>query len=66
MEALILRSRQAMLRAIFCETQTTNVRAISFYRKMGFTLDGLNITFYSNDDYPDNEIALFMVRKLQD
>jgi ribosomal protein S18 acetylase RimI-like enzyme len=66
MNALAERSRQAGLRAIFCETQTTNVPAIGFYRKLGFTLDGINLNFYTNHDSPDNEICLFMMRKLQD
>jgi ribosomal protein S18 acetylase RimI-like enzyme len=64
MNELIQRARQAKLRAIFCETQTTNVPAIGFYRKMDFTLDGINLNFYSNHDYPDDEICLFMMRKL--
>lgn len=66
MESLVERGRQTGLRAIFCETQTTNASAIRFYRRAGFTLDGINLSFYSNDDYPDGEIALFMKRKLQD
>jgi ribosomal protein S18 acetylase RimI-like enzyme len=66
MDALAQRSQQAGLRAIFCETQTTNVPAIGFYRRMGFTLDGINLSFYSNHDYPDDEICLFMIRNLQD
>ncbi|MEO8392681.1 MAG: GNAT family N-acetyltransferase [Chloroflexota bacterium] len=66
MDTLIERSRQAGLRAIFLETQNTNVGAIRFYRKMGFTLAGLNLALYSNQDYPDGEICLFMMRNLQD
>ncbi len=66
MDALVERSRQAGLRAIFLETQNTNIHAIRFYRKMGFTLAGLNLALYSNNDYPDGEIALFMMRNLQD
>lgn len=65
MQALIERGKEAGFRALFCETQNTNVPAIRFYRKMGFTLDGLDLSLYSNHDYSD-EIALFMTRKLQD
>lgn len=66
MTALIELGRDAGFRALFCETQTTNVPAIRFYRKLGFTLGGINLSLYSNDDYPDGEIALFFTRKLQD
>jgi hypothetical protein len=33
-----------------------------FYRSMGFTLDGIDLSLYSNDDYPDGEVAIFMKR----
>ena len=58
------KGRAAGLRAIFLETQTTNVPAIRFYRKVGFTLDGIELSLYSNDDWPDGEMALFMKRVL--
>jgi streptothricin acetyltransferase len=64
MEAVAERGRAAGIRAIFCETQSTNVPAIRFYRKVGFTLDGINLSFYTNDDWPNGEIALFMKWKL--
>jgi ribosomal protein S18 acetylase RimI-like enzyme len=64
MEALIARARDAGLRTIVCETQTTNVPAIRFYRALGFTLDGIDLSYYSNHDYPHGEIALFMKRAL--
>jgi streptothricin acetyltransferase len=64
MGAIIERSRAAGLRCIGCETQNTNVPAIRFYRRMGFTLDGLDLSLYTNDDWPDKEVALFMKRRL--
>jgi streptothricin acetyltransferase len=64
MEAVAQKGRAAGLRAIFLETQTTNVPAIRFYRKVGFTLDGIELSMYSNDDWPDGEVALFMKRVL--
>lgn len=64
MEAVAQKGRAAGLRAIFLETQTTNVPAIRFYRKVGFTLDGIELSLYSNDDWPDGEMALFMKRVL--
>lgn len=64
MDALVARGQAAGLRAIFCETQTTNVPAINFYRKMGFTVDGFNLSFYTNEDWPDGEVAVFMKKTL--
>jgi ribosomal protein S18 acetylase RimI-like enzyme len=65
MEALVENSRAANLRAIYCETQTTNVPAIRFYRHLGFTLDGLNLSFYTNNDWPNGEMAVFMKRTIE-
>lgn len=65
MMAAIRESEGADLRSITCETQNTNVNAIRFYRKMGFRLEGIDISYYSNDDYPQGEIAVFMRRRLK-
>ncbi len=64
MDALAERARAAGLRVMVCETQTTNVPAIRFYRKAGFALDGIDLSLYGNDDWPDGEVALFMKRRL--
>ncbi len=47
-------------RVITLETQNTNVPAIDFYLKMGFTFCGTNLFFYSNDDIGENEVMLEM------
>ncbi len=52
------------LRVLVCETQNTNAPAIAFYQKMGFSLHGLDLSYYSNQDYPDGEIAFFMKKPL--
>jgi ribosomal protein S18 acetylase RimI-like enzyme len=52
------------MRVLVCETQSTNVPAIRFYRALGFVLEGLDLSLYSNHDYPDGEIAIFMKRYL--
>ncbi|MEZ4590928.1 MAG: GNAT family N-acetyltransferase [Chloroflexota bacterium] len=52
------------LRVIVCETQSSNVPAIRAYAKLGFALDALDLSFYSNDDLVKNEIAVFMKRYL--
>jgi ribosomal protein S18 acetylase RimI-like enzyme len=64
METLEQKARAVGLRILVCETQNTNIPAINFYRKMGFDLEGLDLSYYSNDDYPDGEIALFMKKRL--
>lgn len=64
LDTLIEKGRSAGLRTIVCETQNVNVPAIHFYRKMGFILDGIDLSYYSNEDWPDGEVAVFMKRKL--
>lgn len=58
------KARRAEFRTIVCETQNTNVTAIKIYRKLGFRIEGIDISYYSNSDYPDGEIAIFMKRRL--
>ena len=52
------------LRTIVCETQNTNVPAIEFYRKVGFTMEGIDLSYYTNDDVFHGEVAIFMKRRL--
>jgi ribosomal protein S18 acetylase RimI-like enzyme len=52
------------LRTIVCETQNTNAAAIMVYRRLGFAVEGVDISYYSNTDYPDGDIAVFMKRRL--
>ena len=47
-------------RIITLETQNTNVPAIDFYLKMGFTFSGTDLFFYSNDDIGENEVMIRM------
>ncbi len=63
-EALAERARSDGFRILVCETQTTNELAIAFYRRLGFVLDGIDLSYYSNEDYPDGEIAVFMKKRL--
>ena len=64
MQALIARAESAGLRALVCETQSTNVPAIRFYRRLGFHLDGIDLSYYTNQDYPHGEMAIFMKRQI--
>lgn len=64
LQELARRSRAAGLRVIVCETQTTNVAAIDFYRRNGFSLDGVDLSYYTNRDVARGEVAVFMKKRL--
>jgi len=64
MERLAKQAKADGFRTIVCETQNTNATAIQIYRKLGFRVEGIDISYYSNQDYPDGEIAIFMKRPL--
>jgi ribosomal protein S18 acetylase RimI-like enzyme len=64
MDRLAQKGKESGLRTIVCETQNTNVPAIKFYRKVGFMIDGVDLSYYTNDDWPDGEIAIFMKKPL--
>ncbi len=53
------------MRAVVLETQTTNVAAISFYRACGYALQGIDLSFYENDDLARGEVAVFMKKALR-
>lgn len=52
------------IRIIALETQSINLPAISFYRKKGFKLEGLDLSLYTNNDVEKEEIALYMKKKM--
>jgi len=61
-EALAIKACQAGLRTLVCETQSTNVPAIDFYRSVGFRIEGIDLSYYSNADLSNGEVALFLKR----
>ena len=65
MEKIIRVSSDADMRVVLCETQNTNVPAINFYSKMGFELDAFDLSYYTNADVVNGEIAMFMKYKIQ-
>lgn len=66
MQMLAENTKAAGLRVIVCETQSTNVPAIRFYRSVGFTVEGIDLSYYTNEDMePGREVAVFMKRRLQ-
>jgi ribosomal protein S18 acetylase RimI-like enzyme len=54
------RSRELGARRIVLETQTSNLKAIAFYRTMGFELIGLDAGHYTNEDVGRGEVRLEM------
>ena len=63
-DALTEKARAVVPRTIVSGTQNTNIPAIRVYRRVGFHFEGTDLSYYSNDDYPDGEIALFMKKRL--
>lgn len=57
-------ARDRKARVITLETQTTNYPAISFYRKHGYKIDGVDLSLYTNQDAENGEVALTMKLKL--
>jgi ribosomal protein S18 acetylase RimI-like enzyme len=66
MAELAEQARAAGLRALVCETQNTNLPAINFYRAVGFTLEGVDVSYYTNDDMsPGGTVAVFMKLRIK-
>lgn len=63
MEAMASLAREQGCRCITLETQNTNVPAIAFYRRVGFGVDSIDLSYYTNTDAVDGEVAIFMKRK---
>jgi streptothricin acetyltransferase len=57
-------ARDQKVRVITLETQTTNYPAIKFYRKHGYEIDGVDLSFYTNHDAESGEVALTMKLKI--
>ena len=64
--AVVDRARSEGMRVVVCETQNTNTPAIQFYRSIGFEMDGIDLSYYSNEDVEKGEVAIFMKLKLLD
>lgn len=65
MDHLAEMGRTAGLRTMRVETQNTNVPAVRFYRRAGFRLEGIDVSFYTNSDLTSGEVALFLKRRLE-
>ena len=66
MAAVERHARLLGMRVIVCETQNSNVPAIRFYRALGFTVDGIDVSLYTNDDLACDAVALFLKKRLSD
>lgn len=64
MQVVLANARRVGCRVVVCETQNTNVPAIDFYRKVGFEIDAIDLSYYSNHDVHEGEVAIFMKYKL--
>lgn len=64
MQAVFRMAEEGGFRCVGLETQNTNTRAIDFYYKNGFTIDGIDVSFYTNEDLHGGEVAVFMKRKV--
>lgn len=58
-------ARSLNLRTMLVETQSTNLPAIRFYWAVGFTIDGIDLSYYTNQDAPDGEVAIFMKKRIE-
>ncbi len=61
-DGLARRAKEAGYRVLVCETQATNAPAIDFYRAVGFRLEGVDVSYYTNEDLARGEVAVFMKR----
>lgn len=64
LDALLAAGKSRNLRTCVCETQNTNVPAMDFYRSVGFSVDAIDLSYYSNDDAVSGEVAVFMKKPI--
>jgi ribosomal protein S18 acetylase RimI-like enzyme len=57
-------ARAQGLTKVVCETQAQNVPAIGFYRACGYAVEGIDLSYYSNDDDNHGEVALFVKKSV--
>ena len=65
MEHMAKIGQGANCRVMVCETQNTNVPAIRFYQNVGFEVGGIDLSYYTNSDMVDFEVAVFMKRFIE-
>jgi ribosomal protein S18 acetylase RimI-like enzyme len=65
MDQLAEVGKKVSCRVMICETQSTNVPAIRFYRRVGFEVGAVDLSYYTNKDMTDFEVAVFMKRYIE-
>ncbi len=65
MDHMAVTGKEVGCRVMVCETQNTNVPAIRFYRKVGFEVGAVDLSYYTNRDITDFEVAVFMKRFIE-
>lgn len=68
MAQVIAKTRQNHLPVILLETQNTNVKAIRFYRSMGYSLESIDLSpphYVTAAGEPTNQIAFYMKLRLE-
>jgi ribosomal protein S18 acetylase RimI-like enzyme len=65
MDALEQEARRTGMRTMLVEVQNTNVPAIRFYHSVGFQVESIDLSYYTNTDATDFEVAIFMKRKIE-
>lgn len=66
MGQVIANARQDHLGMIMLETQNTNVKAVRFYRSMGFSLDAIDLSLYFQLKTEIKQTAFFMKYRLEE
>lgn len=64
METMQKAAESVGARMLVLETQSCNENAIAFYRKNGFSVIGLDLYAYGNDDLERHEVRMEMGKKL--
>lgn len=66
MDANVDLARRLGMRTMLLETAHTNSTAIAFYRSVGFRLEGIEVSRYTNQDLePGGEVAFYMKRRIE-
>lgn len=63
-ERALAYARRVGARALYVETQNVNYPAVQFYRRLGFTLAGLDTSLYDVRHPGAGEVALYLVRDI--
>lgn len=66
MDANVEKAHALGMRTMILEAASTNSRALAFYRSVGFALEGIEISRFTNHDLdPGGEVAFFMKRRIE-